>query len=170
MINYRTSLFAALAATALLQACSQSSGPDQTKVQGNVAKAQADGQKIVVDAQAKLEQVNAQNNKDMVNTQVDAHADDASKAKAAAAASNDNDVAKARIEANGKVDDARYEVEKAKAEAANNVAQAQCAAQTGAAEKSCKDKAKETYDSAVATAKSRNEAAHQRNTAAPTNG
>ena len=43
-----------LAAAALLQACNQ--GPDPAKVQGDVIKAQADGQKMIVDAQAKLDQ------------------------------------------------------------------------------------------------------------------
>jgi len=42
------------------------------------------------------------------------------------------------------------------------VAKAQCEANTGDAEKTCKDKAKAAYDAAVADAKTKNDSAHQR--------
>ncbi len=46
---------------------------------------------------------------------------------------------------------------KVRAEAAYDVAKANCEAQTGDAEKSCKDQAKAQYDQAVAAAKQKND-------------
>ena len=62
-----------IGATLALQACNQ--GPDPAKVQADVTKAQADGQKKVADAQADLDKVIAKNNKAMVDTQADAQKD-----------------------------------------------------------------------------------------------
>ena len=159
MRNHRVSFITLLVAAALLQACDRA--PDQAKVQGDVAKAQADGQKMIVDAQAKLDQVAAKNNKEVVNAQVDARADNANNPPTTTPA--DNDVAKARKEANEDMADAQYNLEKAKGEAAHNVAKAQCEAQTGDDEKACKDSAKVRYESAIAEAKAKADAMHRRN-------
>ena len=58
---------------------------------------------------------------------------------------------------------AATDVDKAKAKADYNVAEAQCEARTGDAEKSCKNGAKSQYDSMIASAKSKNDFAHQPN-------
>src|SRR5471030_783402 len=112
IMNNGTSFIITLAASALLQACNQS--PDPAKVQGDVTKAQADGQKMIVDAQAKLDQVNAQANKEVVNAQVDANAANAANATnpPPPATAADNDVAKARKDANEDVVDAQFNLEK----------------------------------------------------------
>jgi hypothetical protein len=158
MSNHRMSFIITLAATALLQACNQ--GPDPAKVQGDVTKAQADGQKMIVDAQAKLDQVNAQANKEVVNAQVDANA--AAAKDPAATPPPENAVADTRKDANLDVADAQYNLEKVKAEAAYNVAKAQCEAQTGDSGKTCNDNAKSRYDGAVNDAKAKNDAIHAR--------
>jgi len=184
-------LVATLVAALGLQACAKQ--VDQAKVEADVQKAQAEGQKKIVDAQAKLEQVNAENNKDIVSAQADARVDAAKAADNAAPAAsaadaktaktpgaravaakpadaaaptppvNDENVAKTRIAALGKVADAQYDVEKAKAEAAYDVTMARCDGQTSDNMQAvCRDGAKATLDKAVATAKARKDAAHRR--------
>src|SRR5262249_56949727 len=54
MITQRYSALAIVVSALLLQACQQ--GPDPAKVQADVTKAQAEGQKKIVDAQAKMDQ------------------------------------------------------------------------------------------------------------------
>jgi hypothetical protein len=182
---------AALVAALGLQACAKQ--VDQAKVEADVRKAQAEGEKKIVDAQAKLEQVNAENNKDIVTAQADARLDAAkaadnaapppapadtktAKTPAARAAAakpadvtppappaNDENVSKARVAAVGKVADAQYDVEKAKAEAAYSVTMARCDGQTSDNMQAvCRDGAKAVLDKAVATAKARKDAAHRR--------
>jgi len=181
---------AALVAALGLQACAKQ--VDQAKVAADVQKAQAEGEKKIVDAQAKLEQVNAANNKDIVSAQADAQVDaakaadnaapvpapaDAKTAKTAAARApaakpdvdaapppvNDESVAKARVAAQAKVADAQYGVEKAKAEAAYDVTMARCDGQTSDDMQAvCRGGAKAALDKAVATAKARKDAAHRR--------
>lgn len=131
---------------------------DPGKVQGDIAKAQADGQKVIVDAQAKLDQLNALTNKNVVDAQVDARATNASNAMVAA--TQNADAAAALTHSNEKIADAQYAVDMAKAEAASNVAQAQCEAQTGNAAKVCRVTAKTTYDADIGVAKSKSDAAH----------
>jgi hypothetical protein len=155
----QASIFVALvAATVLLQGCNQQADT-AAKVQADVAKAEADGQKQIIDAQAKLDQVVAQNNKNVVGVQADAQKDAANDANAPAPAASD-DVAKARNDAEIKVADAQYDVDKAKAAAAKQVAEARCQALAGDANKSCMSSAKADYESATATAKAKNDAAH----------
>gem|GEM_PF-7025374 len=72
-----------------------------------------------------------------------------------------NDMSKARADAAADIANAQYGVDKAKATAAYNVSAAQCEAQTGDAEKACKDKAKATYDAEVTAAENKKNAAHQ---------
>jgi hypothetical protein len=141
-----------------LQGCNQQTDT-AGKVQADVAKAEADGQKKIIDAQAKLDQVVAQNNKDLVGVQADAQKDAANDPNAPAPAAA-ADTAKARSNAEIKVADGQYDVDKAKAEAARQVAEARCQALVGDAIKQCVSSAKNDYDSAVAAAKARNDAAH----------
>ena len=148
-----------------LQGCNQQADTapkaqvDATKVQADIAKAEADGQKKIVDAQAKLDQVVAQNNKDLVGAQTDAQKD-ATKNPNAPAPEASADVVKARNAAENKVADAQYDVDKAKAEAARQVAEAHCKTQIGAANDACMANAKAGYESTVAAAKAKNDAAH----------
>ena len=155
MNTYRNCALAAIIVVALLQGCSQA--PDPNKVRADVAKAQADGQKLIVDAQAKMDKVMAENNKNVVNTQADASTSNN------AQATDDANMAKVRTQAANQLADAQYDVDKARAEAAYKVADANCGAQTGDAAKSCHDSAKATYDSSVAAAKAKNDDAHQKN-------
>jgi hypothetical protein len=154
------SILVALAfAAAMLQGCNQQADT-AAKVQADVAKAEADGQKKIIDAQAKLDQVVAQNNKDLVGTQADAQKDASSNPNAPPPAVS-ADVAKARSDAEVKVADAQYDVDKAKAEAVKQVADARCEAQVGDANsKQCLATAKSSYDSAIAAAKAKNDAVH----------
>src|SRR5216110_3195818 len=118
-----------LVATVFLHGCNQQADTaakaqtDAAKAQGDIAKAEADGQKKIVDAQAKLDQVVAQNNKDLVGAQTDAQKD-AAKNPNAPPPEASADVVKARNAAENKVADAQYDVDKAKAEAARQVAEA----------------------------------------------
>jgi hypothetical protein len=155
----QVSIFVALVfTTGLLQGCNQQTDT-AGKVQADVAKAEADGQKQIIDAQAKLDQVVAQNNKNLVGVQADAQKDAANNPGAPAQAAG-ADIAKARNEAEIKVADAQYDVDKAKAAAAKQVAEARCQALVGDANKECTSRAKADYESATATAKSKNDAAH----------
>jgi hypothetical protein len=139
-----------LLAAAVLQACSQNKGP--VKVQHEVTKVQAEDEKAVMDAQAYLDLVNAQYSSDVVNARVLARAHDPR--NASTAATNNADARRLRIEAQQKVADALYGVEKAKARASYNIAKAQCDAHTGAASNSCRDEATANYDAEMAAAKS----------------
>ncbi|MGA9335410.1 MAG: hypothetical protein WBV39_14120 [Rudaea sp.] len=145
-------------ATLLLQACNQQEDT-AAKVQADVAKAQADGQKQIIDAQAKLDQVVAQNNKDLVGVKADAQ-QDAANSPGTVAPAVDADIAKARNDAQIKVADAQYDVDKAKAAAAEQVAEARCGALVGDPKKACMSSAKASYESATAMAKAKNDAAH----------
>jgi len=158
MNNRCLSFVAVLAGAALLGACNQN--PDPAKIQADVTKAQAAGQKNIADAQANLDKVNAQNTKDMVNAQVDARAPAADNQPTNPSAAQD--MSNAHTQANGKTADAQYDLDKARAKAAEEVAEAKCEAQTGSAEDACNAAAKSQYDAAVAQAKSINDAAHKR--------
>lgn len=152
----QASIFVGLVlATALLQGCNQQTD-NAAKVQADIAKAEADGQKQIIDAQAKLDQVVAQNNKTLVGVRADAQKDAADKPAEAA----DADIVKARSEAEIKVADAQYEVDKAKAAAARQVAEARCEALALDAKNDCMSRAKTDYASATATAKAKNDAVH----------
>jgi PBP1b-binding outer membrane lipoprotein LpoB len=151
------SLAALVFATVLLQGCNQQVDP--AKVQADVTKAEAAGQKNIIDAQAKLDQVVAQNNKDLAGVQADAQKDAANNPNAPAPAASDN-IAKARANGEIKVADAQFDVDKAKAGAVELVAEARCGAQVGDANKTCVSNAKASYDSAVAAAKAKNDAEH----------
>jgi hypothetical protein len=155
MNTLRNLSLAVVIAGALLQGCSQA--PDLNKVRADVAKAQAEGQKLIIDAQANMDKVMAENNKNVVGTQADASTSNS------APATDDANIAKAKKDAANKLADAQYDVDKARAEAAYKVADANCEAQTGDAGKSCKENAKATYDSSVAAAKAKNTDAHQKN-------
>src|SRR6187399_117020 len=146
-------------ATAMLQGCNQQQPDNAAKVQAGVAKAEADGQKKIVDAQAKLDQVVAQNHKNLVGTEADAQKDATNNPNAPPPEAS-ADVAKARSDAQLKVADAQYDVDKAKAEAAKQVADARCESQAGDANKQCLAAAKADYDTAVAAAKAKNDVAH----------
>jgi len=159
--------------TALLQGCNQQTDSpakvqadnaqadrvQADKVQAGIAIAEADGQKKIIDAQAKLDQVVAQNNKDLVGAQTDAQKDATNNPNAPTPAGS-AEVAKAHTNAEISVADTQYDVDKAKAEAAEQVAEARCAAQVGDANKTCVSSAKASRDSAVAAAKAKNDAAH----------
>ena len=151
-------------AAILLQGCNQTdpaakAQTDAAKIQADVAKAGADGQKKIIDAQAKLDQVVAQNNKDLVGVQADAQKDAVSNPNAPTAAAS-ADIAKAHTSAEIKVADAQYDVDKAKAEAAEQITDARCQSQPADANKACVANAKTTYESALAIAKAKNDAAH----------
>ena len=165
-------LVAAVIAMVSLQGCNQQTdSPAKTqadkaqadkvraeKVQADVAKAEADGQKKIIDAQAKLDQVVAQNNKDMVGAQTDAQKDATANPNAPAPEAS-ADVAKAHVNAETSVAGAQYDVDKAKAEAAEQVAKTRCEAQAGDANKACISSATASYDSALAVAKAKDDAA-----------
>jgi PBP1b-binding outer membrane lipoprotein LpoB len=142
----------------LLQGCNDQQ-VDPAKVQADVTKAEAAGQKNIIDAQAKLDQVVAQNNKDLAGVQADAQKDAANNPNTATPAAS-ADIAKARANGEIKVADAQFDVDKAKAEGEEKVAEARCETQVGDANKTCKSNAKATYDSAVAAAKAKNDAEH----------
>ncbi|HXR63738.1 MAG TPA: hypothetical protein VN720_09395 [Rudaea sp.] len=158
MRKHANVLVAVAFAAAMLQGCNQQADT-AAKVQADVSKAEADGQKKVIDAQAKLDQVVAQNNKDLVGTQADAQKDASSDPNAPPPAAS-ADVAKARSDAEVKVADGQYGVDKAKAEAVKEVADARCESQAGDANKQCLAAAKADYDSAVAAAKAKNDEVH----------
>jgi hypothetical protein len=139
-------MVAAVLSTAALSGCNR--GPDPDKVREDVAKAQADGQKKVADAQAKVDKANAEAQKDAIVDNANGQANGAPDTPP-----------------NGdrkKIADAQYDLDKARAEAAYGVANANCEAQTGDAKKACQDQAKAQYDSAIAAAKQKNDAASQR--------
>jgi hypothetical protein len=143
-------VFLVLLATALLQqACSQNIGP--LKIQDDVTKAQAAGEKMVTEAQANLDLVYAQNNSDIVNARLHARAHDPR--NASSASTNNAAARRLRAEAAQKIADAQYEVDKARAQARYNVAKAQCDAHATAAPKSCADDATTSYGSAIAAAR-----------------
>lgn len=152
-----TRSLAILIVGALLQACTQA--PDPATVRGDVAKAQAAGQKKLVDAQANLDQVNAQSNKDVVDAQVDARAKTATQAQTAAA--DATELAKTRADSSRKISDAQYAVDKALAQSDNVVALARCESQTGNAATSCVASANAALDVALTAAKVKNAAARQ---------
>jgi hypothetical protein len=160
MHSHHVKFLAALAVAALLQACSQNIGP--VKAQRNVTNAQADGEKEVVDAQANLALVNAQNNKDVVSARLWARAHDPR--NASTAATNNADARRSRAEAKRKIADAQFDVDKAKAQASDKVAIAQCEARADAGANSCKDDATANFDSEMVTAKAQKAAAHLRST------
>ncbi|MEO8803042.1 MAG: hypothetical protein ABI304_03510 [Rudaea sp.] len=148
----------ALAAAALLQACNQA--PDMAKVESNVAKARAEGQQQVIDAQAALRRLNDRINQHALDTQVSTRANDANKESVSAQVARH--ARKMRHEATREMAYARYDVDNAKATASNNVAQAQCEAKIGAAEKSCRQNADALFNAAIATAKMHISAAQPR--------
>jgi hypothetical protein len=141
----------AVVGTTLLLACSQNMDP--LKVQRDVTRVQADGDKMVMDAQANLELVNAQNNSDVVDALVRARAHDPR--NASTAATNNADARRLRAEAKKKMADAIFGVDKAKAQASYNVAKVQCEAHAGAASNSCGNDATANFDSEMAAAKAR---------------
>jgi hypothetical protein len=148
-VNNRKLCFLVVAAalsTAALSGCNK--GPDPAKVREDVAKAQADGQKKIADAQAKVDKANAE-------AQKDATVDNSNGQANGAPGTAPNGDQK-------KIADAQYDLDKARAEAAYDVSKANCEAQTGDAKKTCQDQAKAQYDSAVAAAKQKNDAANQR--------
>jgi hypothetical protein len=123
----------------------------------------------IADAQAKLQQVTAENRKDIVDARVDNSAPatngttPSTTAEPGTAANTANkDVADAQQKAAKKTADAQYDVDKASAEAKYDVSVARCKGQTGDAAKSCKDNAKSTYDSEINQAKAKNNSANQR--------
>ena len=174
-----------------LQACNNGAA-DPAKVESDVQKAQAEGEKKIVEAQAKLEQVAAENKKDVVVAQADARIDAASDAAAKAADDSakkggtkksdankadtkmpdvapatpppsEESVAKARVAAMQKLADAQFGVDKAKAEAAYNVTLARCQSQSSESMQAvCRDGAQKTLSSSVANAKARSDAARRR--------
>ena len=150
-MDTRHARFMAFAATVLLLACSQNTGP--FKAQRDVTRAQADSEKKVADAQAYLDLVNSQYNSDIVNARVHARAHDPR--NASTAATNNAEARRLRAEAKRKISDAQYGVDKAKAEAHYNVAKAQCGAHAGAASNACMHDATANYDSELSSAKSR---------------
>jgi hypothetical protein len=153
-----TNVLLSVAIATALQGCER--GPNLAKVQANVLRAQVEGQKMVVDAQANLDKLNAQNTSDMVDAQIDTHGELAN-----TSAPVGDDAGKVRLAAGDKVADAQYDVEKAKAEAGYNIASAQCGAQVGDIGKACKETAKASYDFAIATAKTKNDVIHRRSRA-----
>jgi len=169
-----------------LQACNNSAA-DPAKVEAEVQKAQAEGEKKIVEAQAKLEKVAAENKKDIVVARADARIDavddtaktsDAGKTDAKqpeaiepAAPPADENVTKTRIAAMGKVADAQFGVDKAKAEATYGVTLARCKGQSSESmQAACRDGAQKTLSSAVASAKARNDAARRRAAMAQSSG
>jgi hypothetical protein len=190
----KQALFIAVCVAGLgLQACNNSTA-DPAQVEAGVQKAKAEGEKKIVEAQAKLEQVAAENKKDVVVAQVDARIDAASdsaakagdsakKAEAGkpvaknpeagepAAPPADENVARARVAAMQKVADAQYGVDKAKAEATYGVTLARCKGQSSESMQTiCRDGAQKTLASAVASAKARSDAARRRAAMAQTSG
>jgi hypothetical protein len=165
MKNLNRNLFGCLCLSLALQGCSSS--PDPAKVAGDIAKAQADGQKLIADARANYEKVVAANNKNVVDAQVDTKNAPAQSMEPASSATPggtsmapaSSDVANARNEASNKIAEAQFAFDKATAEAQRNVALAQCESQTGNAQKACNETAKAKYDADVASAKSRHDAA-----------
>jgi len=175
-----------------LQACNNSAA-DPAKVAAEVQKAEAEGEKKIVEAQAKLEKVAAENKKDIVVARADARIDavddaatksadtarfeagktDAKQPEAIepAAPPADENVTKTRVAAMGKVADAQFGVDKAKAEAAYGVTLARCKGQSSESmQEVCRDGAQKTLSSAVASAKARNDAARRRAAMAQSSG
>ena len=151
-----TKVFLVLLVAALLQqACS---GP--LKIQDEVTRAQATGDKMVTDAQANLDLVYAQNNSDIVNARLHARAHDPR--NASSASTNNAEARRLRAEAKQKIADAKFEVDKAKAQARYNLAKAQCEAHAAADPVSCRDAGMASYGSEMATAKAQKDAAHLR--------
>ncbi len=157
MDTKHTRFIAALAATALLLACSQSMGP--FKVQRAVSRPPAaQSATKVADAQAYLDLMNSQYSSDVVNARVLARAHDPR--NASTAATNNADARRLRAEANQKIADAQYALDKAKAEASYNVAKAQCAVHAGAESTACTQDVTANYDSVLISAKVRKDSVH----------
>ncbi|HZX92827.1 MAG TPA: hypothetical protein VFE67_19485 [Rudaea sp.] len=190
----KQALFIAVCVAGLgLQACNNSTA-DPAQMEADVQKAKAEGEKKIVEAQAKLEQVAAENKKDVVVAQADARIDAANDlaAKAGDSAKKneagkpgakkpeageptpppaDENIAKARVTAMQKVADAQYGVDKAKAEATYGVTLARCKGQSSESMQTiCRDGAQKTLASAVASAKARSDAARRRAAMAQTSG
>jgi hypothetical protein len=187
----KQALFIAVCVAELgLQACGNSAA-DPATVEAEVQRATAVGEKRIADAQATLEQVAAENKKDVVVAQADARIDAANAGEAehpadaakksgtkkidatepAAQLPADENVAKTRIAAMQKVADAHYAVDKAQAEATYGVTLARCKGQASQDMQAvCRDGAEKTLASSVANAKARNDAARRRATLAQGNG
>ena len=83
----------------------------------------------------------------------------------------DENVTKTRIAAMGKVADAQFGVDKAKAEPTYGVTLARCKGQSSESmQAACRDGAQKTLSSAVASAKARNDAARRRAAMAQSSG
>ena len=156
MYKHLSYVVAAALSVMLLQGCNQQ--VDLAKVQADVTKAQAAGVKLVVDSQAKLDQMVTASNKDIVGSQAGAPKDAETNPNASSSAADDA-VAKARQHSTIMIADAQLEVDKAKAQGPYNVAVAQCESQLDDANKTCESHAKATYDQAVAAATAKHDEA-----------
>lgn len=134
-----------LSMTVLAFAACGPHGNTPAQVQADAAKAQADGQKKVDDANAELARVQQEN----------------STAPANPAAPNTMTEPTAPADRAKKIADAEYDVAKAKAQQTYDVAVARCGNRTGDDLKACKELAKSNFDRSMAEAKSRNDEAHR---------
>ena len=165
----RAGMLAALFVAMTLQGCQRA--PDLAKVDADVQKAQAAGEKNIAAAQAKLDKVNADNRKDMVDAQVDARTSDNGAntppppnviaPTPPPPPPPANAVVTTRADAMAKTAEATYDLEKTRADSTYDVAAARCEAQVGDSEKACKETAKAARDTTVANAKARNDAVQQ---------
>ena len=138
-----------------LTACAKQ-GADPAKVQADVTKAQTEGQEKIAVAQEKFERAKMEANATPVN------ADAGGTATPAPPVSVDAPPSTALVTTDpaARLADAQFDLDKAKAEQAYNVALARCEDRVGDANKACRDLAKSTYDSAVDSAKAKTRMDH----------
>jgi hypothetical protein len=144
-----------LAGMLALTACAKQ-GADPAKVQADVTKAQAEGQEKIAVAQEKFERANMQANAAPANPDAGGIATPAPPVSVDAPPSTTL-VAADRA---ARLADAQFDLDKAKAEQAYNVALARCEDRVGDANKACRDLAKSTYDSAIDSAKAKTRMTH----------
>src|SRR5579859_6846751 len=136
----RSGLIAALALVFGLNACSHA--PDLAKVDADVQKAQAAGEKKVASAQASFDKANADARRDVTVAQVDARVaatDDPHAVPISAVnAPPSRQVARARSDAALALADAQYDLDHSRAEADYDVALARCEAKVGDLASTCK--------------------------------
>lgn len=186
-MSQRMLILSAVFACAALYGCNRS---DSAQTQADVARAQAEAEKVVADAQARYDKITAESKQEVAQARAEAAAQNApapapeppakpgakpARGKAAADSVADiaapppaepqvdsEDLARARAAQIRKTAEAKFELDKARAEANYKVALAHCASQSALGEKSCKKTAKEVYDTELATLKARHSGGPQR--------
>jgi hypothetical protein len=176
-MSQRLLILTAAFACAALYGCNRS---DTAQVQADIAKTQAEAEKLVADAQARYDKIKADTRQSVAQARSEAAAQlspppalepaakPGARAKGKTAAQSvaatalpppaepevdSEEVAAARAVAIRKTAEAKLELDKARAEANYRIALAHCASQSALGAKSCKKTAKAVYETDLATLK-----------------